>query len=650
MYSKFFGFRERPFKLVPDPHYLYLSKSHEEALAHLTYAVSQGDGFLAITGEVGTGKTTLCRAFIQSLDQDKVVAYIFNPKLDALQLLRAINDEFEIPSNFDNTKDLIDTLNRFLIEKKQEGKTVILLIDEAQNLRKSVLEQIRLLSNLETAKDKLLQIILVGQPELMDILEARELRQLAQRITLNYHLMPFDAVDVGRYIDHRIHLASQKPKVSFSKDAVKIIHRYSNGTPRIINMVCDRALLTACILEKNRITGPIVSTAIRELSGKGKVPAKLPLISKIVIALLACCVAVLAVERFYPEITGWPPLAFLAASNPPETPAPEKAPPKEPAPVKTPERLENTENISPVQAPVPEPAPTPEQGATLVPTDIPNITTPEPDPAPAETLPMADPVVNALPAQEKAPENPATTLALAESKEPPGMPAVSPSPAAEPEGMAFEDYLKNVDVLNSRQAALNTVLSLWNTGNPPTGPEFASVEDDGSFFVMASRRNGFDLHTLKNNVDLAKRMNLPFIQEIYWPEKMALVYLAVTGVENGRISLKGKPGEPGIVLAFSDLKKYLGETSYILWKNYYGYDGMIPGSAPPETILTLKMQLRDMGYSDIAIHGGYDDQTRTIIQTLQNKYQIKPDGLVGPLTKIALYNETASLNIPHISN
>lgn len=628
MYAKFFGFRERPFKLVPDPHYLYLSKSHEEALAHLTYAVAQGDGFLAITGEVGTGKTTLCRAFIESLDQDKVLAYIINPKLDALQLLRAINDEFEIPSNFDNTKDLIDTLNRFLIEKKQEGKTVILLIDEAQNLRKSVLEQIRLLSNLETARDKLLQIILVGQPELMDVLEARELRQLAQRITLNYHLLPFDAQDVGRYIDHRIHLASQKPRVSFSKNAVKIIHRYSNGIPRIINMVCDRALLTACIQDKTRITGPLVSTAIRELSGKGKVLAKRPLVSKLIIALLACCLVFLAAERFYPDLMGWPYLAFLNASDPSETPALEKSAPEEP----TPEPEAETR---------PAPPDPPDKSPPAAPIA-------EADQAPDETPVKDQPAAIALPAQEKALENP--DPAWTEPEEPAASPAVSMAPASKPAATNFQDYLKNVDDLNSRQDALKIVLLLWKTENPLAGPDFASVEDDGSFFVLASQKNGFTLHTLKNNFDLAKKLNLPFIQEIYWPEKMALVYLAVTGLENDRISLKGNPEAPGIDIAFSDFKKYLGETSYILWKNYYGYDGMIPGSAPPETLLTLKMHLRDMGHSDLEIHGGYDHQTRTIIQAIQNKYQIKPDGLVGPLTKIALYNETASLNIPHISN
>ena len=166
MYENFFGFKERPFKLVPNPAYLFLSKSHEEVLAHLTYSVIQGDGFMEITGEVGTGKTTLCRAFLENLDNNTKAAYIFNPNLTSVQLLKTINNEFGINADADNTKDLIDTLNSFLIMQKTQGKNTILLIDEAQNLTKEVLEQLRLLSNLETAKHKLLHIILVGQTEL----------------------------------------------------------------------------------------------------------------------------------------------------------------------------------------------------------------------------------------------------------------------------------------------------------------------------------------------------------------------------------------------------------------------------------------------------------------------------------------------------
>jgi len=208
MYNAFFGFRERPFQLVPNPAYLFLSKCHEEALAHLIYAISHGDGFVEITGEVGTGKTTLCRVFLEHLDDSTEAAYIINPKLNAVQLLKVINDEFDIDSGPDTIKELIDGLNGFLLQKRKEGKTVLLLIDEAQNLNQEVLEQLRLLSNLETNTKKLLQIILVGQPELDDTLHSHQLRQLGQRITLSCHLRPLSFKETREYIRHRIHIAS----------------------------------------------------------------------------------------------------------------------------------------------------------------------------------------------------------------------------------------------------------------------------------------------------------------------------------------------------------------------------------------------------------------------------------------------------------
>ncbi|MBW2711993.1 MAG: AAA family ATPase, partial [Deltaproteobacteria bacterium] len=227
MYENFFGFKERPFKLVPNPAYLFLSKSHEEVLAHLAYAVIQGDGFMEITGEVGTGKTTLCRAFLENLDHNTKAAYIFNPNLNSVQLLKTINDEFDINSDADNTKDLIDTLNSFLIMQKTQGNNTILLIDEAQNLTKEVLEQLRLLSNLETAKHKLLHIILVGQPELKKTLNSFELRQLSQRISLSCQIIPLNYKEVTEYIEHRISIASQKPGVKFTRAAYRSIYKYS---------------------------------------------------------------------------------------------------------------------------------------------------------------------------------------------------------------------------------------------------------------------------------------------------------------------------------------------------------------------------------------------------------------------------------------
>ncbi|WP_083456354.1 ExeA family protein [Desulfosarcina cetonica] len=271
MYNRFFGLKERPFKLVPNPAYLFLSRIHEEVLAHLNYAVKYGEGFVEITGEVGTGKTTLCRMFLENLGEDTEAAYIFNPKLDALQLLKAINDEFGIPTaDTDSLKTLIDRLNAFLLDKMAQGTRVILLIDEAQNLSADVLEQLRLLSNLETTTSKLLQIILVGQPELGALLESDALRQLSQRITLSCHLIPLTSAETRAYIQHRLHIASQKTVLEFTRAAYRSIFKYTGGVPRLINIACDRALLTAFSLGRTRVTNGIVRQAIRELDGGRK--------------------------------------------------------------------------------------------------------------------------------------------------------------------------------------------------------------------------------------------------------------------------------------------------------------------------------------------------------------------------------------------
>ncbi|MEJ2284109.1 MAG: AAA family ATPase, partial [Desulfobacterales bacterium] len=269
MYENFFSFSEKPFKLVPNPAYLFLSKSHEEALAHLNYALAQGDGFVEITGEVGTGKTTLCRAFLEHLDDGTIAAYIFNPRLGPKQLIKTINDELGIKYDTDNTKDLIYKLNAFLMHQKATGKKVILLIDEAQNLSRNILEQLRLLSNLETSKEKLMQIILVGQPELSDILDSHDLRQLGQRITLRYHLTPLNFKETAEYIKYRINIAARKAGIRFDRSAVKQIYKYSGGIPRVINIACDRTLLTAFGLSQHKISGSIARASIKELKSRG---------------------------------------------------------------------------------------------------------------------------------------------------------------------------------------------------------------------------------------------------------------------------------------------------------------------------------------------------------------------------------------------
>lgn len=268
MYCTYFGFREKPFNITPNPRFLYLSKHHKEAFAHLLYGIKNHAGFIELTGEVGTGKTTVLRTVIGQLEESNCrCALILNPCLSALELLRNINREFAIPHEGLENGALLDELNSFLLAENRAGTTVVLVIDEAQNLAPQVLEQIRLISNLETESDKLIQIVLAGQPELNQLLSRPELRQLAQRITVRYHLLPMDFEDSCAYIKHRIQVAGGGGWINFSPGAMKRIFKYAKGSPRLINKACDRALLIGYTRDSGEISLAIATAAIKELNG-----------------------------------------------------------------------------------------------------------------------------------------------------------------------------------------------------------------------------------------------------------------------------------------------------------------------------------------------------------------------------------------------
>ncbi|MDX9703386.1 MAG: AAA family ATPase [Candidatus Auribacterota bacterium] len=268
MYKDFFGLKENPFDLTPDSHFLFPSKKHQEALAHLTYGIEARKGFILITGEVGAGKTTLCRALLSRMNTNTEVAFVLNSYLNAFEILQAINEDLGIKSKAKSKKELVDELNEFLLEQKQRSRNVVVLIDECQNLPFETLEQLRMLSNLETEKEKLLQIVMVGQPELLEILNTPELRQLNQRITVRYHLYPLDYHEMTEYIEHRLKVAGSESGIEFTPTALKRIFKYSRGVPRIVNVVCDNTLLAAYVSEKKKITLQLVNKAIKEIQGK----------------------------------------------------------------------------------------------------------------------------------------------------------------------------------------------------------------------------------------------------------------------------------------------------------------------------------------------------------------------------------------------
>jgi general secretion pathway protein A len=264
MYTPYYGFHEKPFALSPDPRFLYLSGSHREVLGHLVYGIEQGEGFMAITGEVGTGKTTLCRTLLRRLGSDTEVAFLFNPTLTPLELLKAINGEFGLSTFGESRPELTDVLNAFLVESRVEGRRVLLIIDEAQNLSTETLEQLRLLSNLETETSKMLQIVLLGQPELDQKLAAQNLRQLRQRISVWSHLGPMNADETSEYVRHRLHVAGQERPI-FTDRALRSVHHLSGGVPRLINLICDRSLLAGYADQQAQIGRRIVMRAAGEL-------------------------------------------------------------------------------------------------------------------------------------------------------------------------------------------------------------------------------------------------------------------------------------------------------------------------------------------------------------------------------------------------
>ena len=267
MYLEYYGLAEPPFNITPNPRFLFYSAKHREAFNHLLYGIRERKGFVQLTGEVGAGKTTLCRALLDELGQNFSTALIVNPALDPNQLVQSIATEFGLKVKGLDRLETIAEINHFLLEQMGKDRESVLIIDEAQDLTNELLEQVRLLSNLETDDRKLLQIVLMGQPELRDRLNQHELRQLRQRITVRFHLRPLKYSEVGQYIQHRIYVSGGKGPPYFTTPALWRIHRYSKGVPRLINALCDKCLLAGFVHGRDRIDFNMVGRAINELEG-----------------------------------------------------------------------------------------------------------------------------------------------------------------------------------------------------------------------------------------------------------------------------------------------------------------------------------------------------------------------------------------------
>jgi general secretion pathway protein A len=313
MYLSFFGLNEKPFAITPDPRYLYLSERHAEALAHLLYGINEAGGFVQLTGEVGTGKTTIVRSLLAQTPKNAEIALILNPKMTAPEFLLTICEELGIgvpDTATESLKDLVDILSGYLLRAHAGGRRVVVVVDEAQNLAPAVLEQVRLLTNLETNTRKLLQIILIGQPELRELLGRNELRQLAQRITGRYHLNPLTHDETAAYVRHRLRVAGATSDI-FSPTALSEVYRLAVGVPRVINVVCDRALLGAYSMDRHRVTASLVRYAAAEVFGKRFSPRWVPWLGT---ALVAAMVALTSVLLW--NLRPWHSMLHAAAATP----------------------------------------------------------------------------------------------------------------------------------------------------------------------------------------------------------------------------------------------------------------------------------------------------------------------------------------------
>ncbi len=610
MYNSFFGFREKPFKLVPNPDYLFLSKGHEIALAHLNYATDQGDGFVVIIGEVGTGKTTLCRNYLEQLDNMTDSAYIFNPQLDAVQLLASICHEYAIEtSDTDTVKKLLDRLNHYLITQNTAGRKVVLLIDEAQGLSVENLELVRMISNLETTRSKLLQIILVGQPELGDRLESYELRQLAQRISLNCCLEPLTEQETAAYIQHRLSVAALRRTDIFSADACRQIHRHASGIPRLINIACDRVLLAAYSRNCSQVPLNLVKKITTELTNRGRTE-KTRWINPIYV-WLTLAVTFLLVAGFVILQKGFFAGPGLVKNNPVEN-----------QPSASIEQNRQAYKIPVYTHPLDK---QPTQAESQSEADRP---AQEVEAPPAETAPRAE------------------LISMPKGQQPPV--ASPPIDMTQSASDPLQVYLSELAPLTSRINALTTMLKRWSQPrpNPDVIPDHI---DERSFFQIAARQYGLRTYVAETDWSMIKRLNLPAVIVFNHPQTQQAVYLALVGWENEHLILADGGLQRTMEVRLQAIQKHAKGTAYVFWKNTLGYDAIISQGANTQAVLVVKTLLRQVGYPQVSLTKKFDRKTRTAIMDFQKRHHIGMDGLVGPLTKIFLIQEANAFKLPSLN-
>ena len=598
MYEAFYGLREKPFNLTPDPKFLFLSEKHKEALGHLLFGIQNHTGFVMVTGEIGTGKTTICRNLLKQLDVKTNLAYIFNPPLNPIELLRKINSEFGIDDSADNLVDLVDVLNAYLLEASSLGNNCVLLIDEAQNLSPLVLEQVRLLSNLETETEKLLQIVLIGQPELIEMLALKELRQLNQRITARYHLKSLSEKETMQYIAFRIHVAGGRRKVKFAKPAVRAVYQKSGGTPRVINAICDRALLIGYTKEARTITAAVVKRAAREVRGEKPpserfwVKAKKHYLPSPSLALAALLVVILVVQ-FAPALTGI--VREMHAFNAILT--------IEDGPVVTESTSAPDAGLQKVDAEIETPVVRPD----------------------SQTIAMTEPSV------------------LAAKLLPRLVPEPVPEPVAEPSvGEQFRSALAESDSEEMRGTAITTLLELWDVVPTSDAPTSDAPEALSAYL----EEQGMAYEYLTPAIDQLVAVDLPAFILLHSEDEERWAALLASDGTQFRVTVG--PEETYDISREDFLSQYTGE-AVVPWRDPARSKYALTLGQRSDAVARFRENLRGLGrlpqgeFSDV-----YDQRVASAVAKIQAETGLIVDGMAGKQVRMIVHSWLPNMRTPSL--
>jgi len=589
MYLDFFGFIEAPFPLSPDPRFIYFSKPHKEVFTLLLYGLERRYGFIAITGEMGTGKTTVLRTLLTKLDEKKYrFVLIFNPVMTAVDLMKDINREYGIPCEADNCAELLEELNSFLMEEKAADRTVLLIIDEAQNLSSELLEQVRLISNLGTNSEKLIQIILAGQPELGRMLERPELRRLNQR-ALRYHLNRLDKEDTEGYIKHRLTLAGGDGKVTFSRWALRWLFHISRGTPRLINILCERALLAAYAENRRKITARSMLFSLRAKKIK---PAFVthPKIGK---------KGAFAIAAAFMVVFGY---LFLAHEKKSEDVAPKNA-------------LE--ERQVPQVASKPSGKTEEHGGVPLGKRDIIHL---------AKTSPRT-------PVEAPSPPTKSAQLPAEAKIEKKSLPVPPETIGRYPKEKSVSDGFSVQERKTSALQAFNTLAPVMKTA------PISRLDESSPIINQLKReagRRGLEMERFGGGIDETFRFNVPTLLDVSPKGSKDPLFVAITGLHDGEVaihpSLKGRNSFSRLEMA-----KLASGRVYILWRNNEKIRLPLSPGDSGNSVIKMQILLQAAGAGSPDVSGVFDEKTGRAVREFQRSKGLKATGKVGPMTMIQLY-------------